>query len=317
MIRFVSSNASGPVISTQRSTLTSHIVTSFSSAWYSVIGIVVQGRQEHVVVQAPALAARSLGRLEVRRLPVPRLDVERERLGRQVSLPVVWTRGSLPAADPRSLARMAWPEGTMRSGPRRADVDPEGTTRMEMERPTVRDEEHPATSGRFGLEELGAADLRFRRMVERLPAIVYVETGGHPGPTVYLSPRIEDVLGYAAEEFLQSGNALWSEIIHPDDGGFALELDGRSEVTKEPYAAEYRLQGARRPVGVVPRRGGVRPRRRRDARALAGRDDRHHRAEAAGAGAIRLGGDLQGPRRPAPRGRVHRERRTTTRACST
>ncbi len=111
-----------------------------------------------------------------------------------------------------------------------------------MERPTVHDEEHPATSGRFGLEELGAADLRFRRMVERLPAIVYVETGGHPGPTVYLSPRIEDVLGYAAEEFLQSGNTLWSEIIHPDDGDFALELDGRSEVTKEPYAAEYRLR---------------------------------------------------------------------------
>ena len=30
--------ASGPSISTHRSTLTSHIVTSFSSAWYSAIG---------------------------------------------------------------------------------------------------------------------------------------------------------------------------------------------------------------------------------------------------------------------------------------
>ena len=38
VIRFVSSNASGPVISTHRSTLTSHIVTSFRSARYSVTG---------------------------------------------------------------------------------------------------------------------------------------------------------------------------------------------------------------------------------------------------------------------------------------
>jgi len=111
-----------------------------------------------------------------------------------------------------------------------------------MTRPIVQGEDPPATAGRFGLEELGAADLRFRRMVERLPAIVYVETGGLPGPTVYLSPRIEDVLGYAAEEFLRSENTLWSEIIHPDDIAHELELDARSEQTKEPYVAEYRVR---------------------------------------------------------------------------
>ncbi len=38
MIRLVSSNASGPTISTILSTLTSHIVTSFRSAQYSVTG---------------------------------------------------------------------------------------------------------------------------------------------------------------------------------------------------------------------------------------------------------------------------------------
>ena len=38
VIRFVSSNASGPEISTMRSTETSHIVTSFRSAQYSVTG---------------------------------------------------------------------------------------------------------------------------------------------------------------------------------------------------------------------------------------------------------------------------------------
>ena len=111
-----------------------------------------------------------------------------------------------------------------------------------MTGPTVRDVEQPATDERFGLRELGAADLRFRDMVEHLPAIVYVETGGHPGPTVYLSPRIEDVLGYPAKDFLHGDNNLWSEIIHPDDGAHVLELDGRSERTREPFVAEYRLR---------------------------------------------------------------------------
>jgi hypothetical protein len=46
-------------------------------------GIVVQRRQQHVVVQTPALAPVALRRLEIRRLPIPRLDVEREGLGRQ------------------------------------------------------------------------------------------------------------------------------------------------------------------------------------------------------------------------------------------
>ena len=111
-----------------------------------------------------------------------------------------------------------------------------------MTRPTAHDEEHPATTGRFGLEDLGAAELRFRRMIEHLPAIVFIETGDHPGPTVYLSPRIEDVLGYAADRFLSGEKALWTEIIHPDDAASAFELDVRSEERKEPYLAEYRLR---------------------------------------------------------------------------
>jgi PAS domain S-box-containing protein len=113
---------------------------------------------------------------------------------------------------------------------------------MDMTRPNVDYEELPAIAGPMGLEALGAADLRFRRMVEHLPAIVYVETGGHPGPTVYLSPRIEDVLGYTADRFLSGDDALWTEIMHPDDASHAFELDGRSEETREPYVADYRLR---------------------------------------------------------------------------
>jgi hypothetical protein len=48
-------------------------------------GVVVQSGEQRVVVQPPALAPGTLGGLEVRGLPVPRLDVERERLGHRCS----------------------------------------------------------------------------------------------------------------------------------------------------------------------------------------------------------------------------------------
>jgi PAS domain S-box-containing protein len=104
------------------------------------------------------------------------------------------------------------------------------------------DRTETASAGMLDLEELGAADHRFRRMVERLPAIVYIETGGHPGPTIYISPRIKDVLGYAPEDFLRGKNSLWAEVLHPDDVESTHELDGLSERTKEPYVADYRLR---------------------------------------------------------------------------
>ena len=48
-------------------------------------GVVVQGREQHVVVETPALAAGALRRLEVGGFAVPGLDVEREGLGRHRS----------------------------------------------------------------------------------------------------------------------------------------------------------------------------------------------------------------------------------------
>jgi len=48
--------------------------------------VLVQRRQEHVVVQTPALATVALRRVVVRRLPVPGLDVEGEALRCHVRL---------------------------------------------------------------------------------------------------------------------------------------------------------------------------------------------------------------------------------------
>ncbi len=83
---------------------------------------------------------------------------------------------------------------------------------------------------------------RFRRLVETIPAIVYVETDERPFPTTYISPRIQDALGYAPEEFV-GDRSSWSRLVHPDDLDLVRVIEARSNQTREPYIAEYRLLG--------------------------------------------------------------------------
>jgi PAS domain S-box-containing protein len=89
-----------------------------------------------------------------------------------------------------------------------------------------------------------ADEAPFRSLVERVPAIVYVDPAG-PEPTspTYVSPFIEELLGYPPEVAMGDA-AWWSEVLHPDDRERALAEWTRSDETGEPYAGEYRLIAA-------------------------------------------------------------------------
>jgi PAS domain S-box-containing protein len=87
-------------------------------------------------------------------------------------------------------------------------------------------------------------ELPFRSLVERVPAIVYVDPAG-PEPTAptYVSPFITRMLGYSPAE--ASGRAeWWSSILHPEDRERVLAEWTRSDETGAPYAGEYRLVAA-------------------------------------------------------------------------
>ena len=62
--------------------------------------------------------------------------------------------------------------------------------------------------------------MRFRRVVERLPAIVYLEAadpnGDLPGSMLYVSPQVREILGFAPEEWVNDPTA-WVQHFHPDD----------------------------------------------------------------------------------------------------
>ncbi|MDP9411630.1 MAG: PAS domain S-box protein, partial [Actinomycetota bacterium] len=85
---------------------------------------------------------------------------------------------------------------------------------------------------------LRGAEARYRTLVEQLPAVTYVQE--IEGNTLaYVSPQIEDVLGYGPQEYL-ADPTLRSESIHPEDQGAVLEEDRRTDETGEPYATEHR-----------------------------------------------------------------------------
>ncbi len=79
------------------------------------------------------------------------------------------------------------------------------------------------------LDEISSAGDDYRRLIERLPAIVYSCELGERGRWRYVSPQIEEILGYSPEEWM-ADPGLWAERLHPDDRERALEQETRKVV---------------------------------------------------------------------------------------
>jgi diguanylate cyclase (GGDEF)-like protein/PAS domain S-box-containing protein len=91
------------------------------------------------------------------------------------------------------------------------------------------------------LDEISSAGEDYRRLVERLPAIVYSCERGERGRWRYVSPQIEEILGYSPEEWMADAD-LWAQQLHPADRERALEQETRAagdEGTVPPI--DYRM----------------------------------------------------------------------------
>jgi PAS domain S-box-containing protein len=88
------------------------------------------------------------------------------------------------------------------------------------------------------ITERKRAEARYRTLVEQLPVVTYMQDIENAA-LAYVSPQIESVLGYSPEEYLENPN-LRSLTIHPEDRGWVLEEDARTDETGEPYSVEYR-----------------------------------------------------------------------------
>jgi PAS domain S-box-containing protein len=91
-------------------------------------------------------------------------------------------------------------------------------------------------------EALRTSEARFRALVERIPAITYIEVVDSEEPAtefLYISPQIETMSGYSPEEWM-ADPGLFSANLHPEDRERVLAEDERTEETGEPFSMEYR-----------------------------------------------------------------------------
>ncbi|HEY2055519.1 MAG TPA: EAL domain-containing protein [Solirubrobacterales bacterium] len=79
------------------------------------------------------------------------------------------------------------------------------------------------------------------RIVDRLPVIVYASELGENGRWRYVSPQVEEILGFTPEEFL-ADEGLWARLVHPDDRMRALAVESRDALgNRDTRPVEYRM----------------------------------------------------------------------------
>jgi PAS domain S-box-containing protein len=83
-------------------------------------------------------------------------------------------------------------------------------------------------------------DHRLQAFIDQGPLTVYVYRPEGPGPNAYMSPQLEAVLGYTAEEWTADPD-LFSKVLHPDDRDWVLAEQRRTQEAGEPFRAEYRM----------------------------------------------------------------------------
>jgi len=84
------------------------------------------------------------------------------------------------------------------------------------------------------------SEMRYRALVEQLPAVSYTAALDPDAPTLYVSPQIETVLGFSVDEYYTSPSR-WRLQLHPDDRDAVLEELTRTLESDTPFRMEYRI----------------------------------------------------------------------------
>jgi PAS domain S-box-containing protein len=88
-------------------------------------------------------------------------------------------------------------------------------------------------------ERADALELPFREWLARIPGTVYVQHGSGIATTVYISPRVEELVGRPASTFTGLDD-VWSTLVHPEDQARLHEADLQADLVGS-FHCEYRL----------------------------------------------------------------------------
>ena len=101
---------------------------------------------------------------------------------------------------------------------------------------TIRD-----TSERKRAEtQLRKAEVRYRTLLEKIPAVTFMASLDGGANEMYVSPQIETMLGFSQAEWL-GDPVLWHRQLHPDDRERWHKEFARTCAVGEPFRSEYRF----------------------------------------------------------------------------
>ncbi len=84
------------------------------------------------------------------------------------------------------------------------------------------------------------AETKFQMIVEHVNAISYIAEIGIDGQWYYVSPQIESILGYTADEWLPI-SSNWASMIHPEDLPIVSAAE-QASMNGLPFQAEFRVR---------------------------------------------------------------------------
>ncbi|MBU0678885.1 MAG: PAS domain S-box protein [Verrucomicrobia bacterium] len=87
--------------------------------------------------------------------------------------------------------------------------------------------------------DLAEAEERYRLLVEQLPAITYIVEISDQPRTIFISPQVQDILGFTQEEWIADPE-LWARQLHPDDRDMVVKEIERKNLSGDPFFLEYR-----------------------------------------------------------------------------
>jgi PAS domain S-box-containing protein len=89
-------------------------------------------------------------------------------------------------------------------------------------------------------EALRQSEIKYRTLVEQIPAITYTARVDEFSTKLFISPQVEDLLGFSLAEY-QADPDIWRRRLHPEDRDRVLAEIAQSQASGKTFASEYRM----------------------------------------------------------------------------